>query len=177
MDIEEIASTMPEKIIKVPVFPAAGYSPFQARKLCYGLGLDKLLHKELFTIVSGLYQVFMDTDASLIEINPLAITGDGGLAAIDARIVFDDDGLPRHPELKELRDIDEEEPLEVEAVNAGVAYIKLDGTVGCMVNGAGLAMATMDLVKLAGGEPANFLDVGGGASATCCSAGAGAGAS
>ena len=198
MDIEETARVAPEKIITAAVSPAAGYSPFVARKLAYGLGLAKpsnqftplesfhaeprsktkdsytLSHKvngtgeRLLTgfasIVKALYQIFLDKDASLVEINPLAITEAGDLIALDTKITFDDDGLFRHPEIKALRDESEEEPLEVEAVNASVNYIKLDGTVGCMVNGAGLAMTTMDLIKLAGGEPANFLDVGGGAS-------------
>ena len=166
MEIEEVARATPEKIIKAVVQPAVGFSPFQARKLSYGLGLVEKSQVSQFTnIVKGVYQVFIEKDASLVEINPLVITGEGNLMAIDTKINFDDDGLFRHPEIKELRDESEEEPLEVEAVNTGVNYIKLDGNVGCMVNGAGLAMTTMDLIKLAGGEPANFLDVGGGASA------------
>jgi succinyl-CoA synthetase beta subunit len=164
MEIEEVARTAPEKIIKVAVPPGVGFSPFQARKLFYGLGLEKSLSTQFSNIAKGLYRVFVEKDASLIEINPLVITGDGNLMALDTKLNFDDDGLFRHPEIKGLRDESEEEPLEVEAVNTGVNYIKLDGNVGCMVNGAGLAMTTMDLVKLAGGEPANFLDVGGGAS-------------
>lgn len=164
MEIEEVAKTDPEKIIKVAVQPAVGFSPFQARKLAYGLGLDKQQSGQFAGIAKGLYQLVVDKDASLVEINPLVITGNGDLLAIDTKLNFDDDGLYRHPEIKELRDEKEEEPLEVEAVNTGVNYIKLDGDVGCMVNGAGLAMTTMDLIKLAGGEPANFLDVGGGAS-------------
>jgi len=165
MDIEEVASRAPEKIIKAAVSPATGFSPFHARKLFYGLGLDKSLSGHFSNIVKGLYQAFIEKDASLLEINPLVITQTGELLAIDAKINFDDDGLYRHPEIKGMRDTDEEDPLEVEAVNTGVNYIKLDGNVGCMVNGAGLAMTTMDLIKLAGGEPANFLDVGGGATA------------
>ncbi|MBW1678568.1 MAG: ADP-forming succinate--CoA ligase subunit beta [Deltaproteobacteria bacterium] len=164
VEIEEVARTASEKIIKVAVQPGVGFSPFQARKLFYGLGLEKSLSTQFSNIAKGLYRVFVEKDASLIEINPLVITGDGNLMALDTKLNFDDDGLFRHPEIKELRDESEEEPLEVEAVNTGVNYIKLDGNVGCMVNGAGLAMTTMDLVKLAGGEPANFLDVGGGAS-------------
>ncbi len=164
MDIEEVASKYPDKIIKVAVSPVAGFSPFQARKLFYGLNLDKSLSNQFINIVKALYQIFIDKDASLVEINPLVITGDGNLLAIDTKMTFDDDGLYRHPEIKEMRDISEEDHLEVEAVDAGVNYIKLDGNVGCMVNGAGLAMTTMDLIQLAGGEPANFLDVGGGAS-------------
>ena len=165
MDIEEVASKSPEKIIKAAVHPTTGFSPFHARKLFFGLGLDKSLSSQFTNIVKGLHQAFIEKDASLIEINPLVITQGGELLALDTKINFDDDGLYRHPELKALRDINEEDPLEVEAVNTGVNYIKLDGNVGCMVNGAGLAMTTMDLIKLAGGEPANFLDVGGGATA------------
>lgn len=164
MEIEEVARTAPEKIIKAAVHPATGFSPFQARKLFYGLGLDKSLGSQFSAIVKALYRIFAEKDASLIEINPLAITEAGDLIALDTKITFDDDGLSRHPDIREMRDEGEEEPLEVEAVNAAVNYIKLDGNVGCMVNGAGLAMTTMDLIKLAGGEPANFLDVGGGAS-------------
>jgi succinyl-CoA synthetase beta subunit len=163
-EIEEVAKTAPEKIIKAVVHPATGFSAFQARKLFYGLGLDKSLGSQFSALVKALYRVFVEKDVSLIEINPLAITEAGELIALDAKINFDDDGLSRHPDIKELRDEGEEEPLEVEAFNAAVNYIKLDGEVGCMVNGAGLAMTTMDLIKLAGGEPANFLDVGGGAS-------------
>ena len=165
MEIEEIVQTMPEKLIRVAVTPGIGYRAFYARKLMYGLALDKALQKGFAAIVEGLYNLFVGTSASLIEINPLGITEENTLVALDAKISLDDDGLYQHPELKSLRDSDEEDPLEVEAKDAGVAYIKLEGTIGCMVNGAGLAMATMDLVKLAGGAPANFLDVGGGASA------------
>ncbi|MDI6776815.1 MAG: ADP-forming succinate--CoA ligase subunit beta [Syntrophales bacterium] len=164
MDIEEVARMTPEKIVKAVVHPAVGFSPFQARKIAYGLGLDKSLSGQFSNIAKNLYRLFVEKDASLVEINPLVITAEGNLVAVDTKINFDDDGLFRHPEIKTLRDETEEEPLEVEAVNAGVNYIKLDGNVGCMVNGAGLAMTTMDLIKLAGGEPANFLDVGGGAS-------------
>lgn len=165
MEIEEVAAKTPEKIIKVGANPIGSFSGFQGRKIAYGLGLDKPLIAKASKIVENLYRIFLEKDASLVEINPLLLTKDGELLALDAKISFDDDGLYRHPEIKELRDLDEEEPLEVEASNAGVNYIKLDGNVGCMVNGAGLAMATMDLIKLAGGEPANFLDVGGGATA------------
>ncbi|MCX8031345.1 MAG: ADP-forming succinate--CoA ligase subunit beta [Thermodesulfovibrionales bacterium] len=165
MDIEEVAAHSPHKIIKVAVSPATGFSPFQARKLFYGLFIDKALFSQFSNIVKALYQIFVEKDASLIEINPLVITSEGTFVALDTKITFDDDALYRHPDIKELRDFTEEDPLEVEAVNAGVNYIKLDGEVGCMVNGAGLAMTTMDLIKLAGGNPANFLDVGGGASA------------
>ncbi len=165
MDIEEVAGRFPEKIIQAAVHPACGYFPFIGRKLAYGLGLDEDLARGFSEILKNIYRLFLDKDASLIEINPLVITVQGSLLALDAKISFDDDALFRHPELKDLRDEQEEDPLEAEAVNTGVNYIKLDGQIGCLVNGAGLAMTTMDLVKLAGGEPANFLDVGGGASA------------
>ena len=165
MEIEEVAADTPEKIIKVGANPVGSFSGFQGRKIAYGIGLDKPVVAKATKILQALYTIFIEKDASLVEINPLLLTRDGELLALDAKINFDDDGLYRHPEIKELRDVDEEEPLEVEASNTGVNYIKLDGNVGCMVNGAGLAMATMDLIKLAGGEPANFLDVGGGASA------------
>lgn len=164
MDIEETAKVTPEKIITAAVSPAAGYSPFLACKLGYGLGLTKPLSNQFIFIVKALYQMFLSLDASLVEINPLVITEAGDFIALDAKIIFDDDGLFRHQEISAMRDKNDEDPLEREAVNAGVTYIKLDGNVGCMVNGAGLAMTTMDLIKLAGGEPANFLDVGGGAS-------------
>jgi succinyl-CoA synthetase beta subunit len=165
MDIEQVAATAPEKIVKCAVHPAVGFSPFQARKLSAALGLNAEQQKPFAEIVRNLYRLFLEKDCSLLEINPLAITEEGRLLALDTKINFDDDGLYRHPEIRELRDPDEEEPLEVAAKNAAVNYIKLDGNVGCMVNGAGLAMTTMDLIKMAGGEPANFLDVGGGASA------------
>ncbi len=164
MDIEEVAKNTPEKIIKCAVPPAVGFSAFEARKLAYGLGLsDKALNAQFANIAKGLYELFVGKDASLVEINPLVLTAEGNLIAVDAKINFDDDGLFRHPDIKELRDENEEDPLEVIAKNAGVNYIKLDGNIACMVNGAGLAMTTMDLIKMAGGEPANFLDVGGGA--------------
>ena len=165
MDIEQVVATAPEKIVKCAVHPAVGFSPFQARKLSAALGLNAEQQKPFAEIVRNLYRLFLEKDCSLLEINPLAITEDGRLLALDTKINFDDDGLYRHPEIRELRDPDEEDPLEVAAKNAAVNYIKLDGNVGCMVNGAGLAMTTMDLIKMAGGEPANFLDVGGGASA------------
>ncbi|MCE5283317.1 MAG: ADP-forming succinate--CoA ligase subunit beta [Deltaproteobacteria bacterium] len=164
MDIEQVAATHPGKIVRCAIHPAAGFSPFQARKLAVGLGLDAEQRKAFGEIVRNLYRLFLEKDCSLLEINPLAITEGGKLLALDTKINFDDDGLPRHPEIRQLRDPDEEDPLEVMAKNANVNYIKLDGNVGCMVNGAGLAMTTMDLIKMAGGEPANFLDVGGGAS-------------
>ncbi len=165
MEIEEIAEKRPEAIVKVGIDPLVGISGFQARRIAFGLGLDKSLISKATRIVEGLYKVFIEKDASLVEINPLVLTTGGEILALDAKINFDDDGLYRHPEIKELRDLNEEKPLEVEAFNNNVNYIKLDGNVGCMVNGAGLAMATMDLIKLAGGEPANFMDVGGGATA------------
>jgi succinyl-CoA synthetase beta subunit len=165
MDIEQVAAQSPEKIVRCAVHPVVGISPFQARKLCAGLGLDGEQRKAFAQIVRNLYRLFLEKDCSLVEINPLAVTTDGRLLALDTKINFDDDGLYRHPEIQELRDSDEEEPLEVAAKNASVNYIKLDGNVGCMVNGAGLAMTTMDLIQMAGGMPANFLDVGGGASA------------
>ena len=164
MDIEQVAATAPEKIVRCAVHPAVGFSPFQARKLSVSLALDAGQGKQFTEIARNLYRLFLEKDCSLLEINPLAITAQGQLLALDTKLNFDDDGLYRHPEIRALRDADEEEPLEVAARNASVNYIKLDGNVGCMVNGAGLAMTTMDLIKMAGGEPANFLDVGGGAS-------------
>ena len=165
MEIEEVAARTPEKILKVAVDPATGFTAYHARKLAYGLNLNADLIKKAAPFISNLYKIFIEKDCSLIEINPLVITRDGNLLALDGKMNFDDDGLFRHPELKELYDVDEQEPLEVEAGKHKLNYIKLDGNVGCMVNGAGLAMATMDIIKIAGGEPANFLDVGGGASA------------
>jgi len=164
MEIEVVAAKSPEKIIKVGANPVASFSGFQGRKIAYGLGLEKPLVSEISGIIKNLYRLFIEKDASLIEINPLAITGDNHFLALDAKINFDDDALYRHPEIRELRDPDEEDPLEVIARETEVNYIKLDGNVGCMVNGAGLAMTTMDLIKMAGNEPANFLDVGGTAS-------------
>ena len=165
MDIEAVAASSPEKIVKCAIHPAVGFSPFQGRKLSAPLGLSREQEKVFCEMVRKLYWLFLEKDCSLLEINPLAVTKGGSLVAVDAKMNFDDDGLCRHPEIRELRDPDEEDPLEVAAKNTGVNYIKLDGNVGCMVNGAGLAMTTMDLIKMAGGEPANFLDVGGGASA------------
>jgi succinyl-CoA synthetase beta subunit len=164
MDIEQVAATTPDKIVRCAIHPAVGFSPFQARKLSVSLALDAGQGRQLTEIVRNLYRLFLDKDCSLLEINPLAITAQGQLLALDTKLNFDDDGLYRHPEIRELRDPDEEDPLEVAARNASVNYIKLNGNVGCMVNGAGLAMTTMDLIKMAGGEPANFLDVGGSAS-------------
>jgi succinyl-CoA synthetase beta subunit len=165
MEIEEVARTRPEAIVKVHVDPATGIRGFHTRKLGFGLGLRGDQLKAAGDFLTRLYQAFERKDCSLAEINPLVVTGDGRLLALDAKMNFDDNALFRHPEIQALRDLDEESPLEVEASKFSLNYIKLDGTVGCMVNGAGLAMATMDIIKLAGGEPANFLDVGGGASA------------
>jgi succinyl-CoA synthetase beta subunit len=165
MEIEEVARTRPDAIVKVHVDPATGVQGFHTRKLAFGLGLKGDLFKVASDFVTRLWRAFEAKDCSLAEINPLVITGDGRLLALDAKMNFDDNALPRHPEIQALRDLDEESPLEVEASKFNLNYIKLDGNVGCMVNGAGLAMATMDIIKLAGGEPANFLDVGGGASA------------
>src|SRR5262249_50519004 len=145
--------------------PAVGLQPYQARKIAFGLGLPTEVINHATPFLQALYRAFIDTDASLLEINPCVLTGDGRLVAIDAKMTIDDNALFRHSNLRELRDLDEEDPLEVEASKYGLNYIKLDGSVACMVNGAGLAMATMDIIKYAGGSPANFLDVGGGASA------------
>jgi len=165
MDIEEVAAKHPEKIIKVAVDPATQLQAFHTRQLVFGLELPQPLQSAGVELFRGLYRAFQEKDCSLVEVNPLVITADNRLLALDAKLTFDDNALFRHPDVQALRDLDEESPLEVEASKFGLSYIKLDGTVGCMVNGAGLAMATMDIVKLAGGEPANFLDVGGGASA------------
>jgi succinyl-CoA synthetase beta subunit len=165
MDIEEVARTRPDAIRTVRVDPATGLRPFHARTLAFALGLKGEPVKAAAAVITNLYRAFEAKDCSLAEINPLVVTGDGRILALDAKLTFDDNALFRHPEVQALRDRDEESPLEVEASQYSLNYIKLDGTVGCMVNGAGLAMATMDIIKLAGGEPANFLDVGGGASA------------
>lgn len=165
MDIEEVAEKSPEKIIKVFIDPLIGISSHNLRNIVFGLNIDKELQKPLMSITKSLYSIFVDLDCSLVEINPLVLTKEGNWIALDAKINFDDNGLFRHKDIMELRDIDEEDPLEVEASKYGLNYIKLDGNVGNIVNGAGLAMATMDLIKRAGAEPANFLDVGGGASA------------
>jgi succinyl-CoA synthetase beta subunit len=163
MEIEAVAEKTPERIHKEYVNPATGLIPFQARKLAFALGLEGDQVAKFGKMLTSLYNAFVGTDASLLEINPLIVTRTGDLLALDAKMNFDDSALGRHPELKELRDLDEEDPLEIEASKYSLNYIRLDGTIGCMVNGAGLAMATMDIIKLAGGEPANFLDVGGGA--------------
>lgn len=165
VEIEEVAARSPEKILKEHADPAHGLADFQLRRLAFGLGLRDELMRQALRLFRGLYQAYLATDASLAEINPLVVTRDGRLLALDAKINLDDNGLFRHPELLALRDLEEEDPLEVEASRYHLNYIRLDGNVGCMVNGAGLAMATMDVIKLYGGSPANFLDVGGGASA------------
>ena len=166
VDIEEVAAKDPKAILKEVIEPAVGFQPFQARKLAFGLGLPGSILPKAVTFMQALYHAFEGVDASLLEINPFLQMRDGTLLALDAKINFDDNALYRHPDLRELRDLDEEDPLEVEASKFSLNYIKLEGgNVGCMVNGAGLAMATMDIIKLAGGSPANFLDVGGGASA------------
>ncbi len=164
MDIEEVAAKEPEKILKEAIDPAVGLQPFQARKLAFGIGLPKETLNKAVKFMMGLYRAYVESDASLAEINPFLLTEDGELYALDAKWNFDDNSLFRHKEYAELRDLNEEEPLEIAASKHDLNYIKLDGNIGCMVNGAGLAMATMDIIKLAGGEPANFLDVGGGAS-------------
>jgi succinyl-CoA synthetase beta subunit len=165
VEIEKVAHETPERIFKAFVDPALGLQPFQARQLAFQLGLTGEQVGKGVRMMLALYQAFVATDASLLEINPLVVTASGDLLALDAKLNFDDNALFRHADLKDLRDLDEEAPLEVEASKYSLNYIKLDGTIGCMVNGAGLAMATMDIIKLAGGEPANFLDVGGGANA------------
>jgi succinyl-CoA synthetase beta subunit len=171
MEIEKVAAETPEKILKEFVDRGAGFRPYQARALAFGLGLTGDAFKNAVKFLHALYKAYEEMDCSLAEINPLVVTTDGKVLALDAKMNFDDNALERHPELAPLRDIDEEDPLEVEASRANLNYIKLDGNVGCMVNGAGLAMGTMDIIKLAGGEPANFLDVGGGASPTTVEAG------
>ncbi len=165
MEIEEVAREHPEAILRETLSPAVGLQPFHARKLAFGLGLAPEVATNAVPFLQALYRAFIESDASLVEINPCVVTGDGRLVALDAKMTFDDNALYRHKDIRELRDLDEEDPLEVEASKFNLNYIKLDGTVGCMVNGAGLAMATMDIIKLSGGAPANFLDVGGGASA------------
>jgi succinyl-CoA synthetase beta subunit len=164
MDIEEVAATHPERIFREWTHPAIGLPDFQARRLAFGLGLAGDAFKQAVALIKALFALYLAKDCSLVEINPLVVTKDGRVFALDAKLNFDDNALFRHKELVALRDIHEEDPLDVEASQYQLNYIKLDGNVGCMVNGAGLAMATMDIVKLAGGEPANFLDVGGGAS-------------
>jgi succinyl-CoA synthetase beta subunit len=165
VEIEKVAMETPERIFKAFLDPALGLLPFQARQLAFALGLKGDQVGKAVRLMTAVVNAYIGTDASLVEINPLIVTAAGDLLALDAKVNFDDNALYRHPDYKELRDLDEEEPLEIEASKFSLNYIKLDGSIGCMVNGAGLAMATMDIIKLAGGEPANFLDVGGGANA------------
>ncbi len=163
MEIEKVAAETPEKIVKVNIDPTIGFQGYHGRKLAFGLGLPKEEVGTFIKFAKALYDVYMDNDAEMIEINPLIKTGDGKFLALDAKMGFDDNALGRHPDIEAMRDLSEEEPTEVEAKKYGLSYVKLDGNVGCMVNGAGLSMATMDIIKHEGGEPANFLDVGGGA--------------
>ena len=171
MDIEEVAEHTPEKIMKEWIDPSVGLQAFQARKVAFALGLEGEAFKEMVKFISSLYRAYNESDASMFEINPVLKTSDNKILAVGAKVNIDDNALFRHPELAEMRDISEEDPLEVEAGANNLNYVKLDGNVGCMVNGAGLAMATMDIIKLSGGEPANFLDVGGGANAKTVEAG------
>ncbi len=171
MDIEEVAENTPEKIIKEFIDPRVGFTDFQARKLAFALELSGQAFKEMVKFLKALYQAYIGIDAALFEVNPALKTSDNKILAVDAKVDLDDNALYRHKDLAELRDVREEEPLEVEAKESHLNYVKLDGNVGCMVNGAGLAMATMDIIKLSGGEPANFLDVGGGANAQTVEAG------
>ena len=163
MEIEEVAEHSPEKILKVAIDPATGIQPFHARKLAFGLGLNKAQVKNAVKVIMTMYNAFIELDCSIVEINPLVTTKSGDVLPLDAKINFDDNALFRHKDIEELRDEDEEDPTERKANDLDLAYVKLDGNIGCMVNGAGLAMATMDIIQLKGGEPANFLDVGGGA--------------
>jgi len=165
MDIEKVAAETPERIFKEYVHPTAGLEAYQARNLAFALGLEGPQIGQAVKLMNAIYEAFKATDASLLEINPLIVTGEGNLLALDAKMNFDDNALYRHPDIREMRDLTEEDALETEASKFSLNYIRLDGTIGCMVNGAGLAMATMDIIKIAGGEPANFLDVGGGATA------------
>jgi succinyl-CoA synthetase beta subunit len=165
MDIEDVAAKTPEQIIREHVNPATGLIPFQTNKIGFALGLDGAQVRKAGKVMTAVYNTFVGTDASLVEINPLIVTGAGDLLALDGKMNFDDNALYRHPDIREFRDLAEEDHLEIEASKFSLNYIRLDGSIGCMVNGAGLAMATMDIIKLAGGEPANFLDVGGGANA------------
>ena len=162
-EIEEVAARTPEKILKVGIDPATGIMPHHARRVAYGLGLEGPQVAAAVKFITAMYATFVDLDASMVEINPLVVTGAGAVVALDAKLGFDDNALYRHKDVADLRDEDEEDPAELEAARHGLNYIKLDGNIGCMVNGAGLAMATMDIIKLYGGAPANFLDVGGGA--------------
>ncbi|MEL7145843.1 MAG: ADP-forming succinate--CoA ligase subunit beta, partial [Bacteroidota bacterium] len=171
MDIEEVAENTPEKIVKEWIDPAVGLQGFQARKVAFGLGLSGQAFKQMVKFIFSLYKAYEATDSSMFEINPVLKTSDDKILAVDAKVNLDENALFRHKDLAELRDLSEEDPLEVEAGQSDLNYVKLDGNVGCMVNGAGLAMATMDIIKLSGGDPANFLDVGGGANATTVEAG------
>ena len=164
MDIEQVAHDTPEQIVTLSIDPASGYFPFHGRKIAFALGLSGDQVSQCVKMVGDLYRLFIEKDMSLLEVNPLIVTKDGKLLCLDAKMNFDSNALYRHKEIVELRDLDEEDPMEVEASKYDLSYVKLDGTIGCMVNGAGLAMATMDIIKLYGEEPANFLDVGGGAS-------------
>jgi len=164
MEIEQIAAEEPDSLLRIGIDPAAGLLEFQARELAFGLGLDSKLVNKMVRLLMGAYRAFRDLDATMVEINPLVITGGGDLVALDAKMSFDDNALFRRPRISELRDRSQEDPRESAAADRGLAYVGLDGDIGCMINGAGLAMATMDMIKLAGGAPANFLDIGGGAS-------------
>lgn len=163
MDIEEVAASTPEKIVTISIDPASGLSGFHCRKVAFGLGLEGKVAGKAAKVIANLYEAFMAKDAAMLEINPLVVTADDDIVVLDAKMGFDGNSLFRHPDVVELRDPDEEDPMELEAAKHELNYIKLDGSIGCMVNGAGLAMATMDIIKLKGGSPANFLDVGGGA--------------
>ncbi len=165
MEIEEVAARSPEKIIKIAIDPATGIMPYHGREIAFGLGLEGKQVGAAVKFLMAMYRAFTELDASIVEINPLVVTGDGGVIALDAKMNFDDNALFRHKDVAEMRDEDEEDPMELEAARHELSYIKLDGSIGCMVNGAGLAMATMDIIKLCGSAPANFLDVGGGATA------------
>ncbi|TRX48410.1 ADP-forming succinate--CoA ligase subunit beta [Fulvivirga sp. M361] len=171
MDIEEVAKNTPDKIIREWIDPAVGLQGFQARKVAFALGLEGNAFKEMVKFIFALYKAYVSTDSAMFEINPVLKTSDNKILAVDAKVDIDDNALYRHKDLEELRDLAEEDPAEVEAAQSGLSYVKLDGNVGCMVNGAGLAMATMDIIKLSGGEPANFLDVGGGANPQTVEAG------
>ena len=163
MNIEEVAETSPEKILQIPIDPVLGLQPFQGRKIAYGLNLGQEHIRSVTSLAQNLYRAFIETDASLVEINPLVITKDGKVLAADAKLDIDDDAIFRQKDIQEMRDISQEDPLEVEARSSDINYVKLEGTVGCLVNGAGLAMATMDVTSSAGASPSNFLDIGGGA--------------
>jgi succinyl-CoA synthetase beta subunit len=165
VEIEETAKTNPQAILRLPLHPLIGLQEHEVRRTSFFLGIPNELRKDFASVLRGLFAAFVESDADLAEVNPLVVTDDGRLLALDAKIVLDDSALPRHADLEAMRDLNEEEPSEIAAREAGISFIKLDGSIGCMVNGAGLAMTTMDLVKLAGGEPANFLDIGGGAKA------------